>query len=966
MLLATASIGRKLLLSFIALAMLVMLSALIGVLGFSLVAKTERNVVDTAIPAMIEARQVSELSSRIIASVQTLSNAKNEPERQAAGKVVFTQLDKLLSHIKTLGSSGSFDPDLLLRLEVNVQQVIDNLAQLGLSVETRLKLASEIAAQTAQMRLLSNELEQLTRTQVLNTSTTAVANITHLYALLSAGDREAIIQALDAFVEVDLDLSERLHELHLLAFRMLNQIEEARTLSNAQRIDEVSREFAANLKLMQRRVSAVEDPTRLAQMAQLLQQLAERKHVFSLLSQQEENNQQSQALMLATLDLFTQLNSTVNHLVDASNQATSEAAQALTQTLDFARTLLTLISLLGFAIVVLIVWRVVYVSVVKRLTEYSAALLAVAQGDLNVSLQVQGQDELAQMGRAIIKARDTAQALKIVAQGEAQAKRELQEHKAHLEKVVAERTSQLQLTNEKLNSEVLNHAKARIEAEQANRAKSAFLATMSHEIRTPMNGVLGTTRLLIDSGLNATQRYYADIIDRSGHNLLTILNDVLDYSKIEAGHLQIRLAPFDLPQLVQDSFQLMKSRAKEKQLAFDYHLESDLGRHWIGDATRLGQVLNNLVGNAIKFTTDGEVDIYVCRDPEDETRVLFEVSDSGIGIAPAELSRLFDAFTQVGEGLTHAGGTGLGLAISKRLVEAMGGEIGVESQLNVGSRFWFSVPIESTEVPEESETRAQPCASNVSVTILLVEDNPVNRLVAEGFLHSLGHQVLVAENGSEAEELARQHAFDLVLIDINLPDCNGCDLMLRLKRQEGGLNCNTPMVAVSAHVFDEEVAQYLAAGFNGYLAKPLQKEALAEEVQHWLCQPNEPKNQSASEVISLLDRESELLNVDLLNADLHILGQEKMVQIVTLFTQSSQEIAAQMAQASVAGDGEQIKNLAHKLKGSAGSLGLTSLMMLCQQIEADISPLQAYRTEQQTLDTMLIDSIRALKAQLGL
>ncbi|MBG0759341.1 TMAO reductase system sensor histidine kinase/response regulator TorS [Vibrio cidicii] len=966
MLLTTASIGRKLLLSFIALAVLVMISALIGVLGFSLVAKTERNVVDTAIPAMIEARQVSELSSHIIASVQTLSNAKNEPERQAAGKAVFTQLDKLLSHIKTLGSSGSFDPDLLLRLEVNVQQVIDNLAQLGLSVETRLKLASEIAAQTAQMRLLSNELEQLTRTQVLNTSTTAVANITHLYALLSAGEREAIIQALDAFVEVDLDLSERLHELHLLAFRMLNQIEEARTLNNAQRIDEVSREFAANLKLMQRRVSAVEDPTRLAQMAQLLQQLAERKHVFSLLFQQEENNQQSQALMLATLDLFTQLNSTVNHLVDASNQATSEAAQALTQTLDFARTLLTLISLLGFAIVVLIVWRVVYVSVVKRLTEYSAALLAVAQGDLNVSLQVQGRDELAQMGRAIIKARDTAQALKTVAQGEAQAKRELQEHKVHLEKVVAERTSQLQLTNEKLNSEVLNHAKARIEAEQANRAKSAFLATMSHEIRTPMNGVLGTTRLLIDSGLNATQRYYADIIDRSGHNLLTILNDVLDYSKIEAGHLQIRLAPFDLPQLVQDSFQLMKSRAKEKQLAFDYHLESDLGRHWIGDATRLGQVLNNLVGNAIKFTTDGEVDIYVCRDPEDETRVLFEVSDSGIGIARAELSRLFDAFTQVGEGLAHAGGTGLGLAISKRLVEAMGGEIGVESQLNGGSRFWFSVPLESTEVPEESETRAQPCASNVSATILLVEDNPVNRLVAEGFLHSLGHQVLVAENGSEAEELARQYAFDLALIDINLPDCHGCDLMQRLKREEGSLNCNTPMVAVSAHVFDEEVAQYLAAGFDGYLAKPLQKEALAEEVQHWLYQPNEPKSQSASEVISLLDRESELLNVELLNADLHILGQEKMVQIVTLFTQSSQEIEAQMAQGSVAGDGEKIKNLAHKLKGSAGSLGLTSLMTLCQQIEADISPLQAYRTEQQTLDTVLIDSIRALKAQLGL
>ncbi len=568
MLLATASIGRKLLLSFIAMAMLVMLSALIGVSGFSFVAKTERNVVDTAIPAMIEARQVSELSSRIIASVQTLSNAKNEEERKQSGKELFSQLESLLSHIKALGGGESFDPLLLERLETHVQSVIDNLADLGVSVEKKLWLAKEIDSRVEEMRLLSEELEQLTRTQVLNTSTIAVANVTHIYDLLESNKIPQAYQALDALVEVDLDLSERLHELHLLAFKMLNQIEEARTLTNIERIRGVGQkisksvfhEFDANLKIMVRRVQAVEDPTRSAQMSSLLTELGKRQVVFNILGQQYQNNLESQKLMQQNLALFSELNGTVNKLVDDSNQTTTKAVSELTRTLNLAQLILTVISLAGLIVAIVIVWRVVYVSVVTRLTEYSAALLQVAQGNLDIELQVRGNDELAHMGQAIITARNTAQALKIVAEGEAKAKKELQEHKEHLEELVTERTRQLQLTNEKLNHEVLNHAKARSLAEQANRAKSAFLATMSHEIRTPMNGVLGTARLLMDSGLNPLQKRYADIINRSGKNLLAILNDVLDYSKIEAGHLEIRESAFELHQMVEDTFQLNGGR----------------------------------------------------------------------------------------------------------------------------------------------------------------------------------------------------------------------------------------------------------------------------------------------------------------------------------------------------------------------------------------------------------------------
>ena len=373
MLLASASIGRKLLASFLVMALLVLLSALIGVSGFSFVAKTERNVVDSALPAMIEARQVSELSNRIISSVQTLSNARNEAERKEAGTVLFDQLESLLQHIKELGVD-SFDSQLLNKLENNVQSVINTLAELGVSVERKLWLSKELSSRVEEMRLLAEELEQLTRTQVLNTATIAVANVTHIYDLLETKETDKAYQALDALVEVDLDLSERLHELHLLAFKMLNQIEETQTVTNVERIHQIQSEFESNLRIMARRVKAVEDPTRSAQMSQLLEELRKRQVVFDISLEQYENTKKSEFLMQNTLELFSQLNTTVNQLVDDSNRSTKEAVDELTSTLNLAQWSLSVISVIGLVIVAFIVWRVVYISVVKRLTEYSSAL----------------------------------------------------------------------------------------------------------------------------------------------------------------------------------------------------------------------------------------------------------------------------------------------------------------------------------------------------------------------------------------------------------------------------------------------------------------------------------------------------------------------------------------------------------------------------------------------------------------
>lgn len=957
MLLAKASIGRKLLFAFLAMALLVLISALIGVFGFSFVAKTERNVVNSAIPSMIEARQVSVLSSRIISSVQVLSNAKTEKQRQQAGQELFAQLESLLTHIKQLGSD-SFDSKLLTKLETDLQVVIDTLAKLGITVEKRLFLDQDLVVRTEELRKLAQELEQLTRTQVSNTSTIAVANVTHIYDLLSKQKTQQAYKALDTLVEVDLDLSERLHELHLLAFKLLNHIEETRTVSDINRIKTIRQEFVNNLSIMKRRVQAVEDPTRSIQMVDLLKQLEQREVVFDVLLQRYENETLAQQLMQNTLDQFSALNTTVNKLVDESNAATTVAVSELKTTLDYAQLTLTIITVLGMVIVVLIVWKVVYVSVLKRLAEYSSALLSIAKGQLQVDVTVKGNDELAHMGQAIITARNTAHALKVVAESEAKAKRELQEHKEHLEELVTERTHQLQDANIRLNEEVENHARARSLAEQASRAKSAFLATMSHEIRTPMNGVLGTARLLKDAGLDSKQGYYVDVINRSGTTLLAILNDVLDYSKIEAGHLEIRPVDFNLYSMVDDTKHLLDGRAKEKSLELAYTIESDVEKFWHGDVTRISQVLNNLVGNAIKFTDQGYVDIYVSLDPDCDGHVVFEVSDSGVGISEQEQVTLFDAFTQASGGVSSKGGTGLGLAISKRIVEAMNGKLLVESHVGEGSRFWFSIPLDAGQAVEESEVISE---CKLKAKVLLIEDNPVNCMVAEGFLESMGHTVHTAIDGKQAKNAFKEQRFDIVLMDINLPDCDGIELLAELKQSEAELGMTpTPMIAVSAHVYNEEVQSYLAAGFDGYLPKPLDKDALCVMVQNSLdgqelileqveCYEGGVDSEMKQRVI---------IDDKIINADMEVLGKEKMRDIGHLFNQGADEILTLLENTQ---DNNGVKQLAHKLKGSAGSMGLYALFDVCLVIEKDSAPLTCYINNKQTLIQLVQQSKQALK-----
>ncbi|RMH69911.1 MAG: response regulator [Gemmatimonadetes bacterium] len=366
-----------------------------------------------------------------------------------------------------------------------------------------------------------------------------------------------------------------------------------------------------------------------------------------------------------------------------------------------------------------------------------------------------------------------------------QAEEELRQQHRHLENLVEERTRTLQQLNENLEQELrerqqieasLREAKAAAEA--ATKAKSSFLATMSHEIRTPMNGVIGMTSLLRGTPLTAEQQEYVEAIRVSGETLLAIINDILDFSKIESGKMELEHVPFDLHQCIEETFDLLSTKALEKRLDLLYLIDSDVPTGITGDITRLRQVLVNLVGNAIKFTEKGEVFVSVTVASRTETGVVlqFAVRDTGIGIPEDRLDRLFQSFSQVDSSITRKfGGTGLGLAICSRLVQLMGGTIWVESRLGSGSTFYFTLPTQSAEV-KASRFPVDDAPELAGKRILIVDDNPTNcRILTRQFERWKMRPHAVA-SGEKAIQALQDAVFDLAILDLHMPGMDGLEL----------------------------------------------------------------------------------------------------------------------------------------------------------------------------------------------
>jgi two-component system, sensor histidine kinase and response regulator len=507
---------------------------------------------------------------------------------------------------------------------------------------------------------------------------------------------------------------------------------------------------------------------------------------------------------------------------------------------------------------------------------------------------------------------------------------ELEGYRSHLEELVAERTAQL--------------SEARAQAETANQAKSAFLANMSHEIRTPLNAILGLTYLLIrDQSSSPKSRDILTKIEHSANHLLSIINDILDVSKIEAGKFTLHAHDFSTQDLFEQLDSLVQGQIQAKGLRFIRHTET-LPPVLHGDQACLRQALLNYLSNAIKFTRAGEVKLVaeVLGETPTDLLIRFEIFDTGMGIAPADLARLFRPFAQIDNATTRQfEGTGLGLVITQRLAQLMGGETGAESQVGQGSRFWITVRLGKslgvdalTSLPAACEMATEQRLRDAfaGARILVAEDNEINQEVIRNLLEIAGLRVDLAGSGEQAIAMACRERYDLILMDIQMPELDGVQATRRLRERDDWSPC--PILAMTANVFEDERRRYLSEGLDDHISKPVDPPHLYAVLLKWLARRptsvqvdvSVPVDASGQASASLVERLRGLAGVDV-EFGLRILRGEAglYARILAKYARNHGDDVQHLRTLIAAGDHEGAHRVAHTLKGAAGTLGLTRI-----------------------------------------
>ena len=478
-------------------------------------------------------------------------------------------------------------------------------------------------------------------------------------------------------------------------------------------------------------------------------------------------------------------------------------------------------------------------------------------------------------------------------------------------------------------------------AEAGNQAKSQFMATIGHEIRTPLNAILGMAELLSMGRLGEEERENVRVITSSGTALLEIINEILDFAKIEHGDEPPENVPFHAPDLVRQSMKVMEGRAREQRDRLELVMNGMAGRGWyLGDPNRLRRVLLNLLSNAVKFTEGGTVRVSLSEIHRNGgSRLLFEVVDTGIGIPEDSRHRLFNAFSQVDGTISRRfGGTGLGLAICKRIVEGLDGRIGFDSEPGEGSRFWFEVPVSAIAAPAPAQSRDDASALP-RLEVLLVEDNAVNREVASQFLKKLGQSVSIAVDGAQAVAMVAERDFDLILMDMQMPVMDGI-AATRAIRELPGTARTVPVVAMTANASDTDRRRCVEAGMTGFQSKPISMAQISQIVANHAPADGRGRIAPASAAASTsLPAENAKVAPDQDRARIaemvEAIGEDGFRHLVDVFFADAAALLADLGRAMADCDAELGDRTLHSLKGSAANLGFMSLAALAEDLRKE-------------------------------